>query len=110
MHAPYACQPAKRNSAMHLNLQTFFCAVAVVVLTATTALAGPLFADPAALPGWTGSSGFVGANGGFKLNANVEFAVYAPGAFGTSAALGFPGGADPSGGTQFVYAYEIFNN
>jgi hypothetical protein len=42
------------------------------------------------------------------LKANVEYAVYAPGHFSSSAALGFP--ADPSGGVDFVYAYQILND
>jgi len=29
--------------------------------------------------------------------------------FGTSVALGLPGAVDPSGGTDYVYAYEVFN-
>ncbi len=38
------------------------------------------------------------------INADVEFAVYDVGQFG----LSFAGG-DPSGGTEYVYAYQIFN-
>lgn len=60
------------------------------------ALAGPLAIDPTALPGFHGTVSF---NDGV-LNVNVDYAVYAPGAYG-------PG--DPSGGTRFVYAYQGFN-
>src|SRR4051812_28429982 len=42
------------------------------------ALAGPLAADPLALPGFHGTVSF---NDGV-LNVNVDYAVYAPGAYG----------------------------
>jgi hypothetical protein len=77
---------------------------------ANLATAGPLPTDPNAMMFWQGSQSFVGSANGHTLDAKVEYAVYVPGAFGTSAALGFPAAFDPSGGTQFVYAYEIFNN
>ena len=75
------------------------------------AFAGPLATDPNAIPGVQGSSAFFGTNVSIThwVRADVEYAVYAPGMFGTSAALGFPGAVDPSGGTDYVYAYEIFN-
>jgi MYXO-CTERM domain-containing protein len=60
------------------------------------ALAGPLAVDPTALPGFHGTVSF---NDGV-LNVNVDYAVYAPGAYGVG---------DPSGGTRFVYAYQGFN-
>jgi hypothetical protein len=37
--------------------------------------------------------------------ADVDFAVFAPGGFG----LSYGGAADPSGGTEYVYAYQIHN-
>ena len=40
----------------------------------------------------------------FTVSANVDFAVFAPGAFGVA----FPG-EDPSGGAHYVYAYQIEN-
>jgi hypothetical protein len=42
------------------------------------------------------------------LNTEVDYAVYAPGQFANSSALGYP--TDPSGGTQYVYAYQVLNN
>jgi hypothetical protein len=41
------------------------------------------------------------------LSAIVDYAVYAPTTFSTSAALGLP--ADISGGTEYIYAYQMFN-
>lgn len=93
---------------MKLNSVRYLLAVAGLALLARTALAGPLSTDPAAMAGWKGSQLFVGSNGTTSLMASVDFAVYAPGEFSQSDALGDP--LDPSGGTQYVYAYEIFNN
>jgi hypothetical protein len=53
---------------------------------------------------WRGTQGFDAL--GF-LVANVDYAVYAPGQFHASTALGNP--VDPSNGSQYVYAYQIWN-
>lgn len=37
------------------------------------------------------------------IHAIVEYAAYAPGTFDV------PGAVDPSGGTEYVYAYQLFN-
>jgi len=94
---------------MHTNVATLFRAAVALVSLAGFAIAGPLPTDPNALAAWRGSTLFT--NGG-SLKVDVEYAVYAPGQFDTSAALGFPSHVpvDPSGGTQYVYAYELFNN
>jgi hypothetical protein len=60
------------------------------------AYAGPLATDTTAMAGWHGSTTF--ANG--LLNVVVDYAVYAPGAYGAG---------DPSFGSRFVYAYQGFN-
>lgn len=82
------------------------------LFAAQAAVAGPLLGDTAALI--SGSTPFSGTNGlGLPLTrfilADVEWAVYAPGAFSTSPAahLNFP--ADISGGAEYIYAYEVFN-
>ena len=61
-------------------------------------------------PYWRGSVLYFGGilGGSWEINADVEYAVYAPGMFGTSLALGEP--TDPSNGEDWVYAYQIFNN
>lgn len=96
-------------------LSTFF-----VLMFAYSAAGGSLLTDGNAyndgdgmVPGdgnlyWRGSVLFSGGVPGWIVNANVEYAVYAPGKFGTSTALGEPD--DPSGGADWVYAYQIFNN
>jgi len=68
--------------------------------------AGPLPLDPNALGGiYQGSVSFpTKVIGPSSLSADVDFAVYAPGHFN----LSFPG-QDPSGGTQWVYAYEVYS-
>lgn len=77
----------------------------VLVAMTGTAKAGLLTSDSAAYDGWQGTEpfSFLGI-----LNADVDYAVYAPGHFHQSLALGYP--TDPSGGTQYVYAYQILNN
>lgn len=66
-----------------------------------------LATDTAALASFRGTQAFTKTISGLTINAAVEYAVYAPGAFSTSTALGSP--TDPSGGTQYVYAYQITN-
>ncbi len=58
-----------------------------------------------AIPAFTGSQAFVDGFAGFTVNASVDFAVFAPGAFGVA----FPG-LDPSAGADYVYAYQIINS
>jgi len=76
-----------------------------VASSAVNTQAGPLPFDPNGLGGpFQGTQPFFGNVGPFTISANVDFAVYAPGHFN----LSYPG-QDPSGGSQFVYAYEVFN-
>jgi hypothetical protein len=93
---------------MATSLGRFLGACLVCALLAPATHAGPLSTDAAAIPGWTGSTPFSGTNGSASntVNAVVDFAVYAPGQFSLSAALGNP--VDISGGTQYIYAYEMF--
>ena len=53
-----------------------------------------------ALPGFTGTQFFDDDFFGFTVSANVDYAVFAPGTFPF---------ADPSGGSDYVYAYQIDN-
>ena len=72
---------------------------------------GPLPTDPAAMPDWQGSVNFSGSNPPLfneTLEVTVDYAVYAPSSFASSAALNFP--ADPSGGTNFIYAYQLIHS
>lgn len=93
---------------MEMNIKRLLPAVLVLLLAASPALAGPLPTDANAIVGWKGSTQFSDSNGGFNLVIDIEYAVYAPGQFGSSAALGLP--ADPSGGADFVYAYQALND
>jgi hypothetical protein len=65
--------------------------------------AAPLVSDPNAMPAWQGTQQFYDTDGVATLDVDVEYAVYAPGKYGLS-------GTDPSVGTQFVYAYQVFND
>ncbi len=93
---------------MATSLGRLFGAAVICLSMAVVALAGPLTTDPFAIPGWQGSTVFSGTNGAatHTVDAIVDFAVYAPGDFSLSAALGNP--TDISGGTQYIYAYEVF--
>lgn len=74
--------------------------------SASVAWGGPLPLDPNAMGGANqGTKFFQNIGGPVTLTVNVEYAVYAPGQFTKT----FGAGSDPSGGTQYVYAYEAFN-
>jgi hypothetical protein len=79
------------------------------ILFSRVAAAGVLPTDPAAIAGAKGSLTINGQDFAAKnsFKALVEYAVYDIGDFSNSAALGFP--ADPSGGTEYIYAYQIQN-
>ena len=77
-----------------------------VAITGGTAHAGLLADnDAGALPGFTGNTNFAGGFLTYTIDADVDYAVFAPGTFDAA----FPG-LDPSGGTEYVYAYQIANN
>jgi hypothetical protein len=91
---------------MHFHLKSLCWACCALMLLSATATAGPLPTDPNAyLQGSALMSNTLGSN---VLKSEVEYGVYAPGQFSASVALGNP--VDPSGGTAFVYAYEIFDD
>lgn len=76
-------------------------AMSAVLLGGASAQAGLLSANSAgALAGFSGSQLFDDNFFGFTVSANVDYAVFAPGDFPF---------ADPSGGTEYVYAYQIEN-
>ena len=93
-------------------------AVAACMVSGQGAQAGLLSSNSGgAIPGYTGSILFSGDSFTdygiyqdpinmipYSVSANVDYAVFAPGAFGVA----FPG-QDPSGGTEYVYAYQIEN-
>jgi len=95
---------------------TKYSGVGLVVLFACTsaAMGSYLPFDPNAYNDgtttWRGTQPFAASIPvpGFNVMVNVDYAVYAPGAFSTSAALGNP--TDPSNGLQYVYAYQLWNN
>ncbi len=73
--------------------------VALVLGIASFASAGFLATDATAMPGFVGSQAFASGS----MTANVDYAVYAPGNFAGDALT-----PDPSGGTEYVYAYQVF--
>jgi hypothetical protein len=77
-------------------------------MVGTVADGALLATDTAAIPGFHGTQSFDAAAGPLTFGAEVEYAVYAPGQFHSSTALGGP--TDPSGGTQYVYAYQLIND
>ena len=80
-------------------------AVTAALMAGTAAEAGLLSANSGgAIGAFTGTQLFSNDFGGFTVNASVDYAVFAPGAFGVA----FPG-QDPSNGSDYVYAYQINN-
>jgi hypothetical protein len=61
-----------------------------------------LQSDPNGMPAWQGVQQFRSLMN--VLSVDVEYCVYQPGSFDDSFGL------DPSGGTEYVYAYQIFND
>lgn len=80
------------------SLSLHVCASVVAAAACSVASAGPLGSDPNGIPGFTGSVVF---DNGSNVSATMDYAVFAPGDYG---------GADPSGGTDYVYAYQVFAN
>ena len=97
---------------MHRNSAGFWTVAIIVSLFAATAQAGPLYTDSVGVPGFQNYADFFNQQTisatTYTLSARIEFNVYAPGTFSTSAALGNP--TDPSGGADYIYAYEVINN
>lgn len=100
---------------MHAQIKPVaVCALAATLLLAGGSLAslnGDLHAYNDGVTNWTGIvryQGLVFPGSAFERldwAADVEYCVYAPGDF----QLSFPG-QDPSLGTEYVYAYQIFND
>jgi hypothetical protein len=70
--------------------------VASLMLCASSVLAGPLASDPNGMPGFTGSAAFSSGD----LAATLDYAVFAPGDFT---------GNSPFKGTEYIYAYQVFD-
>jgi hypothetical protein len=87
----------------HIKKLAALSVIAMAVGLAVPASAGVLETGTGAMPGWFGETTIT--DGGMYFSAGVEFAVYMPGVFDTV----FGSGADPSGGTEVVYAYQFFN-
>jgi hypothetical protein len=77
------------------------------LLFSTPVEAGIISGDTNAISStWTGTLHAAGVvTLGKQLVADIDYAVYAPGKFN----LSFPG-LDPSNNSQYVYAYQIYNN
>jgi len=83
------------------RIGVFGLAATAVLVGSGVAQAGLLSANSgAAIPAFTGTQFFDDNFSGFTVSANVDYAVFAPGTFPF---------ADPSGGTDYVYAYQIEN-
>ncbi|MEA3367807.1 MAG: PEP-CTERM sorting domain-containing protein [Planctomycetota bacterium] len=88
---------------MRTNAFAWCLAAVIVAGSGSAALAAPLVSDPNAMSAWQGTQAFSASDVGATLQVDVEYAVYAPGAYGAS-------GTDPSGGSDYVYAYQAFND
>ena len=85
----------------------------VALAIASTASAGVLATDGNAIGAFQGSVNMAnsfqpipGYPLFYNVNADVDFAVYAPNLGSSNFDLTFGPGADPSGGADFVYAYR----
>lgn len=79
------------------------------ILLLSCAAGASLMNDPYGMDGgvstqWQGRTHFQSSPAYVSLD--IEFSVYAPGQFDASFGLG----SDPSGGSDYVYAYQIHNN
>ena len=85
---------------------------ALLLAAGGTAAAGVLETDPNALSGWRGDVDLQGsAPFGLpgSVNVDLDYAVYAPNPEASHFDATFGAGADPSDGTEYVYAYQAFN-
>ncbi len=87
-----------------MTRNTLIFGLIIYVVSAAPALGMKLASVGGSIPEFTGSQHFEGSLIGFTVSADVDYAVFAPGAFDTA----FPG-QDLSGGTDYVYAYQIEN-
>lgn len=83
------------------------CATVGLLLAASASGSIVLSSDTNAMPGWHGSVLFTNVDPVYypQLAVSVDYAVYAPTMFNQS----FPG-QDPTGGTEYIYAYRVLNN
>ncbi len=91
---------------MPMNITILSRAALLCLLLTSASAAGPLSLETDAttgLPGWHATQSTW--NSATKIQATVEYAVYAPGMFDQSVLLGNP--ADPSFDSDYVYAYEV---
>jgi hypothetical protein len=92
-----------------MHMMRYSGALLIVCLLSSSAMGGLLTSDTAAFNDgmtlWRGTQNFSQLG---LLDANVDYAVYAPGMFHASTALGNP--PDPSNGHQYVYAYQVWND
>jgi hypothetical protein len=75
------------------------------MLAKSNAYAGFLLTDPNPGIVTRGDTAFDTTISTLSMHGAVDYAVYLPGSFNGTYGLG----ADPSNGTQFVYAYQLFN-
>ncbi|OHB59067.1 MAG: hypothetical protein A2173_08190 [Planctomycetes bacterium RBG_13_44_8b] len=82
---------------VHVKTVLLFVCAAVFAAGADASL----YNDPAAMTGFTGRASFDISQSGSSLRVDVEYAVYAPGTYP---------GIDLTGGSQYIYAYQVFNS
>jgi hypothetical protein len=87
---------------------TIFFIMPFVVGAAMGNMIHPLQGDPESDPAWSGTQHFSNSFFDVQISADVDYAVYPPGQFALSSSLDNP--TDPSGGSDYVYAYQIWNS
>jgi hypothetical protein len=98
-----------RNSGVRLQIFAASLAFFVSTLALQSVVAGPLFPNALAVPGFSGTVPLLDAGNANLHYGDVEFAVFTSANF----ALAFPGQDTPNGGVaagESVYAYQFYNN
>jgi hypothetical protein len=70
----------------------------------------PLQGDPVSDPAWSGTQHFSKSFSDVQISADVDYAVYPPGKYALSSDQHLNNPTDPSGGSDYVYAYQIWNS
>jgi hypothetical protein len=79
------------------NIIIFFACAFVFAVSAKASLNN----DPNAMTGFTGTAAFNITVSTVSLKGNIDYAVYAPGTYP---------GSDHTGGSEYIYAYQIFTS
>jgi hypothetical protein len=90
----------EKGSEAKMSKKCFVVGLLFCLAAVSAAQAGLLASDPNGMVGFTGSMNFASGT----MSATVDYAVFSPGTYPND----FITGKDPSNGTEYVYAYQVF--